>query len=66
MRARINAVMVTAEDFNQIENKKISYDELLRLLIEFLSIGIYTYRNTLRYIIHQSWKECNDKQRRER
>ena len=30
MRARINAVMVTAEDFNQIENKKISYDELLR------------------------------------
>ena len=30
MRARINAVMVTAENFNQIENKKISYDELLR------------------------------------
>jgi hypothetical protein len=30
MWARINAVMVTAEDFNQIENKKISYDELLR------------------------------------
>ena len=30
MRARINAVMVTAEDFNQIENKKIFYDEILR------------------------------------
>lgn len=30
MWARINAVMVTAEGFNQIENKKISYDELLR------------------------------------
>ena len=28
MRARINAIMVTAEDF-QIENKKTSYDELL-------------------------------------
>ena len=65
MRARINAVMVTAEDVSQIENKKITYDELLRQIKkehqakakEFIPLSyVMRYRRKIHFLAMRTYE----------